>query len=118
VTADAATPGDSPDAELIALCARFDALEREKLAWHAAHDDPSDDEMDAAIDPLNEQQKELIDPILDARAVTPAGFIARAKSILLWAPDFTPEDAHEGWHTQMAGALIRDLIATEGRTPA
>ena len=102
-----------PDAELIRLIAEFAALEHRFLA---AHDDISDDdERDAFIGPIIEAQKPLLDRILTLRATTLPGFLARAKLLGLYEPEWTKEEnilSDGGSHNErMAGALIRDMLA-------
>jgi hypothetical protein len=114
-----AASGPSPDAALIALCSRFDELERmsQQFLNSGDNDHLTDAQAATVTTPWHDEQAELLPRILALPAATMAGFVARAKMAVLWAPDLL-ENPYEGWHMEMAGALMRDLLATQGRAPA
>jgi hypothetical protein len=93
VQAAPVTPADciNADAELIALCAKFDVLQRQSLAVFETTDD--DDEQDAALAPLWDGQNDLVDRITELRATTTAGFIALANTLALHSPEMVEEAA-------------------------
>lgn len=116
-----AAPVPDPDAELIALCAAHDDLERR----YRASFEPSspfyvedDDERDRVNDPLQQAQEPLVERICAMRGTTPESWRARARSILLWDANIDPaEDALCPGHTtdrRMMAALFRDMLAAEG----
>ena len=89
VTAPAgATPGNS-DAELIALCAQLDALEREYLAtdFAAEFGTPADDAAEAERERIAGAQEPIVDAICAIPPCTPAGAVAVARSLALWDAD-------------------------------
>jgi hypothetical protein len=108
----------TPDAGLIATCRAFDAIERRVKAYHgdpcgdgaAPIDD--DEERDRVIAPLLAQQKRLLVPILSGRATTFEGVVARAHTLVLWAPDLAEDGEDYAYlEHQMLAALLRDLLA-------
>ena len=102
-----------PDAELIRLCADFDALQRQYIdcfpGGRTTIDD--DDERLQALAVFEEPQKELLRRILHTKATTPAGFLARARTYYLYMDEeiFDPDDSPY-WDKMMIGALIRDMV--------
>ncbi len=97
-----------PDAELIGLCAAFDAHE---MAQQAIYEGPAkiddDDEADAAAFPHRERMGELADELEPLHAVTPAGIAARARTLALHAGHgHYSFDFNDG----MAGRLLRQLL--------
>lgn len=107
----AAAPTEA-DAELIATCAAFDALERRILAFYSDGATPieDDDERDEAIDPLSGQQEKLLDPICAMRAVSLRGMRARAATLVLNAPHVLEPSHH--WESRLCAAVLRDLLGT------
>ena len=104
------TTAPHSDAELLAACAAFDALER---TFQGA--DPEEwDKFDALGNRIRAEQEPHRDVILNFEATTPAGHAARARSYLLWmdtTPDALLESADDG--EQMLGALLADLTGQE-----
>ncbi len=102
-----------PDAELLAACARFRALN----ARHAAiYTDPvlDDDAKDAAWDALRQQQEENLVALHQARATTLEGIVARGQALTAFVPEkVEPEFDPAGmyWDDAMLNALLRDLMA-------
>ncbi len=114
-----ASVADSPDAELIALCAEFDTLERAAvIAFDDAADDGLFDEATASGRPFLDKQRKLLKRMVSLRAQTPAGFEARANTILLWLGSFESElleeytdpENHGNWHHIMLATFMRDAI--------
>jgi hypothetical protein len=102
--AQGAQPGNS-DAELIALRAEFDDLQRQSIVvFETIHDD---DEQDAALAPLWDGQNDLVDRITELRATTTAGFIALANTLALHSPEMVEEAA--GLDGAMLAMLLRGL---------
>lgn len=101
-----------PDAELLALCEQFDALDRKILAiWDGAMRLEDEDEANAAKEQIMEQQEPILERILELRATTVAGFAARARTLALWAPDtMDGGGAKCAWNERMTHALLRDLM--------
>ncbi len=103
---EAAAP--SPDADLIALCAQLDNLERAYLA--------SDFEDDAA-DPKRKAIAAAQAPFVDAICVQPPqtlpGFLALARSLALWSPDAVTDPGSGGYtDDRLLSALLRAAVAT------
>ncbi|MDQ2801892.1 MAG: hypothetical protein M3Y41_04080 [Pseudomonadota bacterium] len=70
-----------PDAELVALCARFDALERQINALFGRPAAIEDEDVHDAIEPIWKAQLKLTEMICSLRATSLAGHRARASSI-------------------------------------
>jgi hypothetical protein len=104
-------PPDGADAELIRLCPEFDGLERQVKSYFpgGANYIRDDNERDVFIDQLWEQQKRLLDPLIEARATTLDGFRARAATLALFAQDMAEPDPDDDVPGQIVLALLRDL---------
>ncbi|MGI4797488.1 MAG: hypothetical protein ACRYG8_26265 [Janthinobacterium lividum] len=99
-----AAPAPDLDAELLAVCAEFDAVEHRRNAMF--DDDTLTDEANAAI---REEQAPLVDRLCELQAVTIEGMRARARSLVLY------DDAVLERHTvytndRIVAAVLRDLI--------
>ena len=120
ILAGAAAPGAQDgagaDAELIELCGRFDALQRNVFSFYdgGANAIEDDEARNETQKPLVAAQMALLERIFELRAVTPAGFMARARTIWLWEEGadglLAPENLE--WPSQkMMAALVRDMVA-------
>jgi hypothetical protein len=102
---------NGPDAELIALCATFDDLSRQFDGLHVGPNRIEDDEIrDVALDPIERQQKPLIDAICIRRAVTPDGISAKARSLIVWAPDWLQPNPF--WDERLIASILADLTGS------
>jgi hypothetical protein len=102
----------SPDADLLAACAAFDALEREYLATGFGHEigSPAEAVAEAEQERVSEAQRALVDRMCDLQAVTREGLAARAHSLALWDAELMkdgPGDIGEC----LTAAIVRDLLA-------
>ena len=103
--------GTEPDAELIALCSRFNSLERQIIASYGMLGDKLEDEEDALREPLQEAQKPLLEQIMGLRATTIEGHRARAAMFRLWYDPLEGEGRPDGnWAGRLAWALVRDVL--------
>jgi hypothetical protein len=69
-----------------------------------------DDERDAVVDPLREQQRPIENRICDLPAKTIEGIQAKARNIALWAPDLLTET--NGYtDKKFVASILRDLTA-------
>ena len=101
-----------PDAELIALCAKFDALEREFIAT-----DGSAKSYTAAADHAEAEQARIADaqaPIVDAICSRPpqttAGAVAVANSLALWDAELFRNGGPDGdINERLVAVLVRGL---------
>jgi hypothetical protein len=116
MTAPIAAAAESPDAELLAAIAQFDALERRIWPPEGRNCETFEEEhaADALAEPLKVEQRALLSRICTTPARTIDGLRARARSLVLWAPDIGVEIAESdrgrfGWDDWMVSALIRDL---------
>jgi len=102
---------DEPDAELIAACAAFDVLERQyrAIVSDAAAGSLEDLAADAERARLVEAQRPLVAIMVDRRAVTREGQVARAMSLILWAPELMEEGPGDTVEC-LTYAVLRDLI--------
>ena len=75
----------NPDAKLIELCERFNAIERrhyvEFAAWSAAGDE---DQADAVMERMSEEHQPLLDRIVEMPPTTLAGATALATTLYQW----------------------------------
>ncbi len=111
--AAAAAPAvSSPDAELVALCARLDALEREFLAtdFAAMPNTPEGDHAEAEQDRIADAQAPIVDAICARPPRTAAGAAAVAHSLALWDAELF-RDAGPGGYTnkRLVAVLVRGL---------
>jgi hypothetical protein len=108
-----AAKAGNPDAELIALCARFDANERRYLSFYSGGENhiPDDDARDTVTDPIQDQQRDLAEQITAHRITTLAGFAAVARSLGLWDSQIGEPDEHGCINDQLVAMLVRDARA-------
>ncbi len=105
----------SPDAELIAVCAEFDAWQRRFLAtdFEALGDDtPAGLAASAEQRCCIDAQDALLDRMSELRAVTWEGQAARARSLALWDAELMKPDPHDT-NQRLTAAIVRDLLAEE-----
>jgi hypothetical protein len=111
----AAVPTGDPDAELIAVSARWDALElRVRAIGNEAG--TGDEAVRAAVAPLETLQEALWGRMIELRATTPGGIAARARSLAIHAGggDFAMAP---NWGTcagTLVAALMRDSLLMHG----
>jgi arginase family enzyme len=102
-----------PDAELIAACAEFDALESQRAGVlhgpDAIVDEAARNKLFAFI---QEMQKPTLDRVCSLRATTLEGYFARARTVLLEDLELHPAEMVESGSTneRLLGALLRDLV--------
>jgi hypothetical protein len=96
------------DAELLAVCAEFDAVEHRR---NAMFDD--DTLTDEAHEALREEQAPLVDRLCELRAATIEGMRARARSLVLY-DDAAMERRTVYTNDRLVAALQRDLIGEAG----
>ena len=79
----------SPDAELLAACAEFDAVERAYRAtdFNCKSDTPEDLVNERERGRLYMAQVPVLNRTTEFQAVTHAGQVARARSFALWRPE-------------------------------
>ncbi len=109
------------DAELIAACAAFDALERQSLATFRTIDDiDGQDAGDAERDRISKLQEPHLDRILDLRATTITGVQAKARSLALEDQELLkpgPGDRRDCLISSIVEDLIGESLATEPSVP-
>ncbi len=112
-----AEPVQHLDAELIAVCAEFDACERQTSIIHGTGPDcvVDDDEANVVSAPIFARMHVLVDRMGELQATTPAGIQARAHSLALhgghFGYDFGAQDTMVG---QLLTYLLRDSAALGG----
>ncbi len=105
-------PDEPDDSELIAACAGFDALERAYVATYATDIPESTPEWTAAEaerDRLLAAEKPFLARMTELRAITLEGQTARARSLILWAPDLVGDGTGDTIGC-LTHAVLRDLI--------
>ena len=102
----------NPDADLIALCAQLDALERAYLATDFAADDhtPAGNAAEAERERIAAAQEPIVDAICASPPRTLAGAAALAHSLALWDAELFKKGG-EGHCTddRLIVALVRGL---------
>jgi len=112
------TAGTSPDAELIALCAEFEALTLEASHVWDGCEGPGDGTQDAAEQALSKRQRALLPRMVALRATTPEGFYARARAMMHDGFGHTWDDLlrdhadvnARNWTGIMLAAFMRDAM--------
>jgi hypothetical protein len=104
----AAIPGAAADAELVAACAAFDALEVQVQAIDA-EDHPVDSLKPAEAERIRRQQRPLLARICATRARTAQGVRARAATLALYDPDVLAPTS-PCWDELLTSAVVRDLL--------
>ncbi len=102
-----------PDAELIAACRAFDALEVQEAALYRGATVEDEERFEPEAAALSRQQAGLIGTICATRPVTPAGHLARARTLAM-LEDVRPDVADQQdapWDARLAAAIARDLAA-------
>ena len=103
-------PPPSPDADLIALCAAFDALERKmQAAFNAAVTTDEWGAADLVADAVREEQAPILDAITSCRPSTLAGFRAIAASLALWDEEMV-SGGHGNTNDRLATLLVCGLM--------
>ncbi len=104
-----ASQAAAADAELIALCAQFDANERRYIALYA-DDLAIEDEAarDALAEPIQAEQHDLARRITGYPITTLAGFSAVARSLGLWDSTIGDPADHGGVNEMLTAMLVRD----------
>ena len=109
-----------PDAELLAACAEFDRLERAYIATFPDDHDVTEHEEDAVQperDLIQQAQHYLAARMVELRATTLAGQVARARSLVLWEGDDPSGNVTSEYiNERLLGAILGDL--TEGSVGA
>ena len=111
---------EHPDAELLAVCEQFSALELmlypPGLGLETIEEEHARDERN---EPLNAEQSSLVEKLWDLRATTLEGFQARARSLLLWDSILTTaiENTEDYWEQVLLHALLRDLAGLPDNPP-
>ncbi|MGI4945584.1 MAG: hypothetical protein ACRYHQ_34315 [Janthinobacterium lividum] len=102
----------NPDADLLAACAEFDALEAAYRAtdFAAVSYSPEAIAADAEQSRIFAAQLPLVDRMVDHRAVTRAGQVARARSLAAWKPELLGNGSAEDMGECLMSAIVRDLV--------
>ncbi len=107
-----AIPDAPDDADLIALCAQLDALEREYLAtdFGATPNAPADDHAEAERARIADAQAPIVDAICARPPQTTAGAVAVAHSLALWDGDLFRNSGPDGYtNERLVAVLVRGL---------
>ena len=104
---------ESPDAELLAVVAEFDALERQIFPEPPPATLAEEEVWEVWAEPLMARRRACLDRLCELETHTLEGFRARARSLLAYDDRHIPElekQASKGyWSYRMQLALIRDL---------
>jgi hypothetical protein len=106
-----------PDAELIAACAEFDALERQRAGVFHGPDAIADETARITLFAfIQEMQEPILDRVYSLRATTLEGYFARARTVLLEDLELHPAEmvASGSTNERLLGALLRDLTEQNG----
>ena len=104
-----------PDAELVRLCAQFDALERERQAVILNTQTREEEvKVDVILVDFEKRQKPLLVRICTTPCQTMAGAAAIASSLALWDDNheisIVGDDPNEFTHRRLISALVRGLV--------
>lgn len=109
--APAAMGAGNPDAELVALCREFNALEARYRTGFAVQcrTAEEEDKRDEKLTPLRVAQEALLARIADPAMVATSfvGIRARLETLLRYGPECLEEP--RGWDDEMIGPLLIDL---------
>ncbi len=106
-------PADD-DAELLAACGQFDALQRRLEALFDGPDWIEDEaERDVALRPIEAAQDALLDRLCSLRATTMEGYRARAATLALYDPNVLRKIDDGHIVERMVAALLRDLVGEQ-----
>ncbi len=111
IPAAAATPAG--DAELIRLCAEFDALERRLQAFDTSNlaDPQVEEEWEAFCTMISAQQRPLLDRLCTLPCSTTAGVYALGRTLALYLDKMDMEDTPGGYvDSRLTGALLRGIV--------
>ena len=101
-----------PDAELLAACAAFDALEHEAEALQVGPGRIENDEARSrALAVIVARQEPWLERMCALRAGGPAGWRARARSLALWDRDMLADYEMGYTDRRLLAALLRDMVA-------
>ncbi len=101
-----------PDAELLAACAAFDALEHEAEALHLGPGRIADDEARSqALAAIVARQEPWLERMCAIRVASPVCWQARARSLALWDRDMLVGYEHGYTDQRLLAALLRDMVA-------
>ena len=112
--AAAAPAAPNPDADLIAYCAAFDALEHKLSdAFADITTDAEQDAADAITVAVGEEQAPILDAICARPPSTPAGAAAVAHSLALWDTElFRAGEAFRVPGERLVAVLVRGLMGS------
>lgn len=112
--------GPHPDAELIQLCAEYEAIEdRIRGLYEGAVPIQDERELDRAVEPLSAEQEALLLRITRVPATTIPGLHARIRLLAIENPDWAGSvDDSDYRECRMIRALLRDgmLLRSGGAT--
>ena len=108
-----------PDAELIALCADFDVLERKLQAAYIGVTTAAESaRADAVAERVADEQAPILDAITACRPSTLAGFKALAVSLALWDTELLKGDPMQGCTDErLMLTLVRSMVGDPSETP-
>ena len=108
---EVASAGAHPDAELIAACAAFDALERKCNATFGGPDRTLEEDLraDEERNSIYVAQEPHLDRIMELRATTIDGFRAKARSLALEDLELL-KDGPGDRRDCLIASLVQDLI--------
>ncbi len=112
----AAPTAHNPDAELIGLCADFDALERKIDALFEGVSALEFDVADAAACVIEVDQRRLLDSICALTPATDEGCKAVARSLALLSPDYGDPAAYPAatMDERLVNTLARGMMGRAG----
>lgn len=98
-----------PDAELIRLCAEYEALEVRICGLFDGPDAIEDEgALDLAAEPLRKEQDALLRRITPVPAATVAGLLARIRLLAAEMPEWITVDDDDYRERRMIGSILRD----------
>ena len=84
----------SPDAELIAVCGDFAAAYTEREELHRRHTDETGNDLPEELEaPFNTRIDAAFDKMIEIKAVSLAGVMARANALFVYDPSIVDPDS-------------------------
>ncbi len=107
--AAAASVTVNPDAELLALCAEYEALECKIIAANVGSTLATEDRIFEAMSGTRDRQDAIVDVIVAAPPTTPAGFAAVVRLLVIWNPDLLKDKSTQDTSERLTQALCRGI---------
>ena len=100
----------NPDAELLALCAEYEALECKIVAANVGCILANEDHIYAELSKPRDRQEAIIEAIVAAPPATPAGFAAVVDLLVIWNPQLMEANPALDTIERLTQTLCRGIL--------